>query len=173
MFLCILHSAELSLVHTVLTLSRKSKLQEVVYFWSMTGLPPPPSSSLPRSLFCLTWCHLLTVVPSLFPHGLRSATGCCRPTLERDMGKFTNCSSMPRETKIGNSHWTLCIIAFVKAHIFFPSACHHCKEACYANLPRTLNQSCICATEFLDFTGVKHSDSVGTNHLVSHVTHTL
>lgn len=73
-----------------LTLFQRSKLQEVVYFCSMTVLPPL-SSFLPASrLFCLTCCHPQTAVPSLLPRGLCCSTGCCQPTLERDMGKFTN-----------------------------------------------------------------------------------
>lgn len=84
-YLLMLSSHEITL-----TLFQRSKLQEVVYFCSMTVLPPL-SSFLPASrLFCLTCCHPQTAVPSLLPRGLCWSTGCCQPTLERDMGKFTN-----------------------------------------------------------------------------------
>lgn len=117
----------LSFHRFILTLSQRSKLQEVVYFWSMTVLPPPPpprSSSLPPArLVCLTSRHLLSAVPSSFPRGLCSTTGCCRPTPERDMGKFTNSApACPGRQKVGS----LIEIVFVKAHILSSFWFHHC-----------------------------------------------
>ena len=73
-----------------LTLSQRSRLQEVVYFCSTAVLPPLSSPLPPSRLFCLTCCHPQAAAPSLLPRGLCRTTGCCQPTLERDMGKFTN-----------------------------------------------------------------------------------
>ena len=92
----------MSSVKATLTPPQRSKLQEVLYFWSMTGLPPLFSSVPPLPRLCLTGCLLPTAAPSLSPHGLCRMTGCCRPTVERDMGKFTNSApACPGRQKLG------------------------------------------------------------------------
>lgn len=71
----------------------------------MTGPFPPlprPPSLPPSPPLCLTCCHPLMYVLSLFPRSLCSMTAFCRPTLERDTGKFTNSApACPGRQKLG------------------------------------------------------------------------
>lgn len=107
---------------TILTLSQRSKHGEFLFCWNMIVLPLPSSFLPPSPRSCLR-CSVvfLTVVPSRLPCDPCSTAGCYTPTLERDIGKTHQLySTMPREAKNGNSHWTFYLMALAKANVFFP-----------------------------------------------------
>lgn len=93
-------------IKVLLTLPHTSNLVEVACIPGMVW-PPRPSSPPPPPLLCSACCLQLKAVPQLSLCGLCHRAGCCRPTLQKRHGKFTNSATVKLRRHGQGWRWAL------------------------------------------------------------------